>query len=152
MPSLCRLLDTFHAPFSDTKPNYEMIKAGLVMGLEENLRVRQRLPAMNILDIYYREIIGASADLATKIYQFFDMPLRDESVQNMRHWEASNPIHKLGTFRYDMADYQLTPTGLNRDFRRITNFCGAPFLKIRARNSGDFLRENSRLARRFARP
>ncbi len=104
-----------------------MIKAGLVMGLEENLRVRQRLPAMNILDIHYRGIIGASAELAAKIYQFFDMPLRDESVQNMRHWEASNPIHKLGTFRYDMADYQLTPTGLNRDFAAYHKFLRSTF-------------------------
>ena len=51
LPSLFRLLDTLHIPFSDKKPEYETSKTGLVMGLEEHLKVRQSRPDMKILDI-----------------------------------------------------------------------------------------------------
>ena len=44
VPSLCRLLDTFHAPFSNKKPEYEVIKMGLVMGLEQHFKNRESRP------------------------------------------------------------------------------------------------------------
>ena len=53
IPSLFRLLDVFHAPFSNKPPEYEMPKMGLAMGMEEHLKVRQSRPDINILDIAY---------------------------------------------------------------------------------------------------
>ena len=103
VPSLFRLLDTFHAPFSNKPPEYETLRMGLVMGLEQHLKNRQSRPDIKILDLPYAEVAGPSDTLATQIYQFSDMPLRDEAVQNIRNWEAANPIDKLGAFN-DQAD------------------------------------------------
>tara|TARA_R110000787_G_scaffold9353_4_gene32751 strand:+ start:461 stop:1348 length:888 start_codon:yes stop_codon:yes gene_type:complete len=44
MPSLFRLLDAFHAPFSDKNPEYEMLRAGLAMGLEQHVMNRKTRP------------------------------------------------------------------------------------------------------------
>jgi hypothetical protein len=127
VPSMCRLLDTFHAPFSDKKPEYAALRLGLVMGLEQNLKHRQSRPDMKILDIPYPEVTGSSADVATKIYQFCSMTLPEEAVQNIRHWEVANPIHKLGAFKYDQADYQLTPALINKDFASYIEFANHLF-------------------------
>ena len=122
MPSLFRLLDAFHAPFSDKKPEYEILRMGLAMGLEQHLQNRQSRPDIKILDLSYPEVTGPSDALSTKIYDFCGMPLRDEAVQNIRNWEAANPMHKLGAFTYDMADYQLTPELINKDFASYMEF------------------------------
>ncbi len=127
VPSMCRLLDTFHAPFSDKKPEYETIRMGLAMGLEEHLKIRQRLPNLKILDIHYDEVTGSSDDLATKIYNFCGLPVRDETCQNIRNWEAANPIHKFGAFTYDQADYQLTPALINEHFAAYLEFLKSTF-------------------------
>ena len=127
VPSLCRLLDTFHAPFSNKKPEYEVIKMGLVMGLEQHLKNRESRPDLKILDIPYADITGPSAALCTKIYEFCGIPLRDETAHNVRNWEAANPIHKLGAFKYDPADYQLTPELIKKDFASYIEFANQLF-------------------------
>ena len=50
------------------------------------------------------------------------MQLSDETVNNIRQWEAKNPIHKLGAFTYDQTDYQLTPEIINEDFASYIEF------------------------------
>ncbi|MEH6544394.1 MAG: hypothetical protein V7721_10665 [Porticoccaceae bacterium] len=37
------------------------------------------------------------------------MTLNNEALENIHNWEAINPMHKLSAFKYDEADYQLTP-------------------------------------------
>lgn len=127
IPSLFRLLDTFHAPFSDRKPDYAMLRVFLAMGLEQQLKTRHDRPDIKILDISYNDVIGPGADLAAKVYRFCGMPLREEALQNIRNWEVANPVHKLGAFTYDMADYQLTPELLNKDFASYIEFAGHLF-------------------------
>lgn len=86
------------------------------MALEQHLQTRQSRPDIKILDIPYTEVISPSADVATKVYNFCGLPLREEALHNIRNWEATNPVHKLGAFTYDQADYQLTPALINKDF------------------------------------
>ena len=127
LPSLFRLLDTLHIPFSDKKPEYETSKMGLILGLEEHLKNRQSRPDIKILDIPYTEVIGPSQDVATEIYEFCGMPLGDEAAQNIRNWETANPIHKLGALTYDLADYQLTPELINEEFASYIAFQNSIF-------------------------
>ena len=130
VPSRCRLLDTFHAPFSDKPPEYETLRMGLAMGMEQHLKNRQSRPDIQILDIPYAEVTGPSEDGATKVYEFCGLPLGEEALQNIRNWEAANPIHKLGAFTYDPADYQLTPDLINRDFAAYLDFLNRTFPAI----------------------
>ena len=130
IPSLFRLLDTFHAPFSDKPPEYETLRMGLAMGMEQHLKVRQNRPDIKILDIPYDEVTGPSEAVATKAYDFCGLALRDESLQNIRNWEAANPIHKLGAFAYDPADYQLTQDLIDRDFASYLAFLNRTFPAI----------------------
>ena len=127
VPSFFRLLDTFHAPYSDKKPEYEMLRMGFVMALEEHLKVRESRPDINILDIHYEEVTGPSTAVVAKIYKFCGMTLSNEALENMRNWEAANPIHKLGAFKYDQADYQLTPGLINENFAAYLEFLRVTF-------------------------
>ena len=127
VPSSFRLLDAFHAPFSDKKPEYEMLRAGLVMALEQHMMNRQTRPDIKVLDISYPEVTGPGDALATKVYDFCGIQLSDETVNNIRKWEAKNPIHKLGAFKYDQTDYQLTPEIINQDFASYIKFANQFF-------------------------
>jgi hypothetical protein len=127
LPSGFRLLDAFHAPFSDKKPEYETLQAGLTMGLEQHLMNRKTRPDIKVLDISYPEVTGPGDALATKVYDFCGMQLSDEAVANIRKWEAENPIHKLGAFKYAQADYQLTPEIINQDFASYIEFANPLF-------------------------
>ncbi|RLA39543.1 MAG: hypothetical protein DRQ64_06675 [Gammaproteobacteria bacterium] len=88
---------------------------------------RQTRPDIKVLDISYPEVTGPSAALATKVYDFCGMQLSDESVNNIRKWEAENPIHKLGAFKYDQTDYQLRPEIINQDFASYMEFANKLF-------------------------
>ena len=103
---------------------------GLAMGMEQHLKVRQSRPDIKILDIPYDEVTGPSEAVATKAYDFCGLALRDESLQNIRNWEAANPIHKLGAFAYDPADYQLTQDLIDRDFASYLAFLNRTFPAI----------------------
>jgi hypothetical protein len=132
VPSLFRLLDTFHAPFSDKRPEYETLRMGLVMGLEEHLKIRERSTNVKILDIPYGEVTGPSEDVAKKIYHFCGMTLHDKALQNIRNWETANPVHRLGAFTYDQTDYQLTPELINKDFASYLKFLHSTFPEHRS--------------------
>ncbi len=127
LPSFFRLLDTFHAPYSHRKPEYEMLRMGFVAALEEHLKVRKNQPDINILDIHYKEVTGPGAEIVSKIYKFCGMDLSSEAQENIRAWEAANPIHKLGAFNYDQADYQLTQELINQDFAAYIEFINTSF-------------------------
>ena len=127
IPSLFRLLDTFHAPFSHKKPEYETLRVGLAMGMEQHLANRKTRPDMRILDIAYPEITGSSDALAAKVYDFCDMTFSDEAAEHIKKWEADNPIHKLGAFQYSQVDYQLTPEIINGDFAGYIEFAKGLF-------------------------
>ena len=99
-------------------------------GMEQHLKNRQSRPDIHILDIPYAEVTGPSEDAATKVYEFCGLPLGEEVLQNIRNWEAANPIRKLGAFTYDPADYQLTPDLINRDFASYLDFLNSTFPAI----------------------
>ncbi len=127
IPSLFRLGDAFYAPFSDKKPEYEMLRAGLAMGLEQHVINRKTRPDIKVLDISYPEVTGPGDTLATKVYDFCSMQFSDATANNIRKWEAENPIHKLGAFKYDQADYQLTPEIINQEFASYIEFANQLF-------------------------
>ena len=116
IPSTFYLLDAFHAPFSDKPPEYEMLCAGLAMGLEQHVINRQTRRDIKILDISYPEITGPGDALAAKVYDPCGIQFSDETVNDIRKWEAENPIHKLSAFTYDQTDYQLRTEIINQDF------------------------------------
>ena len=127
VPSSFRLLDAFHAPFSDKKPEYKMLGAGVVMALQQHMMNRQTRPDIKVLDISYPEVTGPGDALAAKVYDFCGIQLSDETVNNIHKWEAKNPIHKLGAFKYDQTDYQLTPELINQDFASYIKFANKLF-------------------------
>ena len=127
IPSLFRLGDAFYAPFSDKKPEYKMLRAGLVMALEQHMMNRQTRPDIKVLDISYPEVTGPGDALAAKVYDFCGMQFSDATANNIHKWEAKNPIHKLGAFKYDQTDYQLTPELINQDFASYIKFANKLF-------------------------
>ena len=83
---------------------------------------RQTRPDIKALDISYSEVTGPGDALAAKVYDFCGIQLSDEAVSNIHKWEAKNPIHKLGAFKYDQTDYHLTPELFNQDFASYIEF------------------------------
>ena len=72
-------------------------------------------------------MLGPGDVLAAKVYDFCGIQFSDETVNNIHKWEAANPIHKLGAFKYDQTDYQLTPEIINQDFASYIEFANKLF-------------------------
>lgn len=60
------------------------------------------IPAPQICDVLYADIIDDPIGVARRVYAYFNMELTDAAVQRMQHYVASKPQGKFGTHRYDL--------------------------------------------------
>jgi hypothetical protein len=77
--------------------------------LLQNLRIRDKHPEIPIADFYYEEVRDDAPALAQKIFQFWGVPLEDNDLHTMRHWDTANKQHKLGRFNYTLAETGIDP-------------------------------------------
>jgi hypothetical protein len=84
--------------------------ARLARGLARAVRVRDEvaLPASQVFDVQFRELMADPIAMVRRIYTHFDLPLTDDAEARMRRFLAANPADKHGTHRYT-----LTATGLD---------------------------------------
>ena len=108
IPSVFRLLDTFHEPFSNLKNNYQNILLAYGTQLKQHMANRRILPDLSIVDILFDELNSSAESSLEKIYRFLDMSFSDASRQEVRNWELDNPRHKNGVLQYSLEDYNVT--------------------------------------------
>ena len=126
IPSGLRLLECFYKPFTDSSPDPLGYVSGQVFAINLHLDLR---PALDLLDIDFRDVIGNPAHLANRIWDWLGMPLSPQSLVNMEQWDTSNPQNKGGKHVYAHSDYGLSREGLNDTFDRYTQFLNATFEK-----------------------
>lgn len=89
-------------------------------GLEHFLRVRDRWPSAQFLDVGYDAIESSPLETIESIYRFIGAPLEDAAHERMSSYLARNPKGKHGVHRYSLAQY-----GLDRDteLARFRSYC-----------------------------
>lgn len=128
MASLFSLLTSLYkchtnSSIGDTYP----LALGQAMALESNMQFREKFPDFPILDIHYKESIADVASIVRRVYEFANQPLSQASLNRMLQWDTGNPIHKHGTHKYSLADYNLTANQIAEFCPRYMAFYNAQF-------------------------
>jgi hypothetical protein len=81
-----------------------LIIEGNYRSMEAHLANRHAHPELPILDLRFKDIVGALPHTLQQVYSHIGMELRQEASERMLAWNARKTIHKLGDFQYSLAD------------------------------------------------
>ena len=120
--SLCNLLKTPASMISDpehvdTFSLGQNVKRQLREHVMRPLRVRERLGADRIFDLYYHDLVRDPVGCMRALYDWAGDELTPEVEVGMRRWLAENPQHKLGVAKYSLDEYGLSVAELEPTFR-----------------------------------
>jgi hypothetical protein len=104
LASMCRLVQCFRQAYGKPDADNALIIEGNYRGMDAHLANRRAHPEIPILDLRFEDIV---ADLPTAIERIYDhagMPLKAAAREKMLAWNTGNTMHKLGEFRYSLAD------------------------------------------------
>ncbi len=77
---------------------------------------RDRVGESAFLDVHYAELMTDPLKQVRRIYDFLEMPLRENVERSMKEWVAVNPQHRHGRHRYRLEDFGLDRGRVDRDF------------------------------------
>ncbi len=81
----------------------------------------------NFVDLAYNAIVADSLACAERIYTTAGLALPAASRAAMHAWEASNAQHKHGKHSYNLADANLTPGDIAKEFAEYSRLFGSYF-------------------------
>lgn len=122
VPSSIRLLETFYKPYTDAKVNAKLFIEGLSHATSTHLRNRETVPGLKILDVDYLEVVQSPESYIRKVYDFAGVELAETSMAKMLEWNANNPKHKYGKFKYAIEDYGYTDEDIKEKFGNYIAF------------------------------
>jgi hypothetical protein len=103
------------------------------MALERFLRVRDKSPAAQFMDISYEELVTEPIGTVESVYSFLGSSLCDEARSRMQAFIDRNPQNKHGRHRYSLSEYGLDAHGEAARFREYCERFGIPMRVSEAR-------------------
>jgi hypothetical protein len=122
VPSICKLLDYFHAPFDSARLDPAALQSGLAGLLNLHLQNRKTTPGLNMLDIAFEDAVANVEAVVKRIYQHAGIPLSEQALENVRQWDNNNPIHSKGKFEYSLDEFGLTAEGIEKEMSDYIEF------------------------------
>lgn len=104
LPSMCRLVQCFRQAYGKPDVDNALIIEGNYRSMDAHLANRQAHPELQILDLRFEDIVGALPAILQRIYDHAGMTLASAARDKMLAWDAANTMHKLGEFKYSLAD------------------------------------------------
>jgi hypothetical protein len=104
LASMCKLLRCFRQAYGSPEVDNALIVEGNYRGMDAHLANRQAHPDLPILDLRFRDIVGALPETIERIYAHAGMTLTPSSRERMLAWNQANAMHKHGEFKYSLAD------------------------------------------------
>ena len=93
---------------------------GLRFILNGSVEQRRSLPAAQIADLHYLDLLADPVAAIAGAYERLGLPFGSELPDRIRSYLAARPQDKHGVHRYSAADYGLDPAELRRDFLPYT--------------------------------
>ncbi len=91
--------------------------ARIDMLLRACVRDRDSLPAHQVIDVRFDELMANETDIIEKIYAMADLPMTEAAKQAFRSYTEANPRGKHGQVVYDLqADFDLDPQMVREQF------------------------------------
>lgn len=119
LPSACSLVMSASRPLVerlDTRRIGERVLDLARRSVEKVEQVRRSIPAEQILDVRYSELVRDPFGVVRSIYDHFGYTLSSSMEGGMREWLARNPRHKHGRHRYSLEQFGLDRREVDRWF------------------------------------
>jgi len=117
IPSSCRLLETFHMPFTHAPIDPKAFFEGTVAQINQHLQIRRMHDDIRILDLPFLQIVQEPLTVAGKVYNHCGVELRAEAKQKILEWDNNNPQNKQGVHKYSLADFGFTESDIEEGFK-----------------------------------
>lgn len=93
-------------PFDSEAFDELMLAGATAARLEKVMRQRDQgiVPNAQICDVLYQDVVTDPIEVARKVYAYFGMQLRKETVERMKTYVASKPQGKFGAHKYDLDE------------------------------------------------
>ncbi|MBW8753086.1 MAG: sulfotransferase [Sphingomonadales bacterium] len=104
LASMCKLLRCFRQAYGKPDVDNAAIIEGNYRAIEAHLANRAAHPELPILDLRFRDVVGALPETIERIYAHASLTLTAAARERMFAWNAANAMHKLGEFKYSLAD------------------------------------------------
>lgn len=136
-PSECitsglKLLEHFHRPFTESKPDVAGYLGGLKAALDKNLAFRDRAGAGQLIDVHLRELIADGPAVVKRVLEGCGIEYSATTDAKVRAWEESDPPHKHGRFAYTAEEYGLTAQSITDYFADYVAFLDRQFPGLKA--------------------
>jgi hypothetical protein len=80
------------------------------------MEVRDRVAAEHFIDVSYYDLVADPLKEIRRIYDHLGLELGQATAERMQAFVTGNPQHRLGTHRYELADFGLERAGLDERF------------------------------------
>ena len=69
-----------------------------------------------VFDVHYRSLVADPTGTVREIYNHFGLEMDEAMERGMQQWLAANPADKHGTHHYDLEQFGLKRTDVERQF------------------------------------
>jgi hypothetical protein len=104
LASMCKLVHCFRQAFGKAEVDNALIIEGNYRSMDAHLANRRAHPELPILDLRFQDIVGALPVTLRQVYTHAGMEMSKQASERMLDWNARNSMHKLGEFKYSLAD------------------------------------------------
>lgn len=104
LASMCKLVRCFRTAYGTSDVDDALIVEGNYRSMEAHLANRAAHPEIPILDLRFKDIVGALPATLERVYAHAGMTLTPASRTRMLAWNDANTMHKIGEFKYSLAD------------------------------------------------
>ncbi len=119
VPSFCGLVELIRVSRGQEVDSAELgafLRDELAKHWSQNLAARRRLPADQILDIGFDEIVSDPITVVRRIFAARGQHLDDVDTQTMLRWDSDNPAGKHGVHHYSLQQYDLSADSVHGAF------------------------------------
>ena len=104
LASMCKLVRCFRQAYGKPEADNDLIIEGNYRGMDTHLANRRTHPDLPILDLRFQDIVKSLPVVIERVYGHAGLTLTERARDNMLGWNAKNHMHKLGEFKYSLAD------------------------------------------------
>jgi hypothetical protein len=114
LASMCKLVRCFRQAYGRPDADNALIIEANYKGMEAHLANRREYPDLPILDLRFEDIVGSLPATLQRVYGHARMTPTLAARARMLAWSSENTMHKLGEFRYSLADTGLDEAVIRR--------------------------------------
>ena len=127
--SFCSMMAHSRAMFSDATDPIEVgeqFGAKAIRAVGRLMDVRSRVGSSSFLDVLYQDVVADPLKEVRRVFEFIGLDLTAETETSMQRWLADNSQSKHGVHSYQLSDFGLNRSMLDRHFEPYRNHFGVP--------------------------